>query len=508
MKIINLKLAFAIIALLSAGCNPIKKEVSFTHQWDTIRVLKNPYKGWYHHLLDNGIEKYKISNDSLFRSFPGMDHLYLRLAWSYLEPAEGRYDWHRIDEIVAKYVPLGYKISFRISSKETGIFPGSVGQEWNGVQYATPAWVAKAGAKGTVAGIPNRSGKRTNRDIKSWVPKWDDPVYLQKLDQFHRAFAARYDGQPWLSYVDIGSIGDWGEGHTSSSTNIPPSVTEVKANIDVFLKNYKKSQLVVPDDLLWYRKSDEDAKTLYDYAKGHGITLRDDSPMVPWYIETYLKTGSVSHPHFYDPWYLQKPIVLELGHYSSFKKDGNWLGKNGSEKISKYGISGADIVRKAIETMHATYIGYHGYAEDWLAENPDLTRELANRCGYWYFPVSASYPSTMNRGENELSIEWLNKGVAPAYTIFGLILRFESENPGNSFDLLPVNSGNKNWLPGISKTEKYRIEIPPEAKKGSYILKFKLTYQAGESSLPVQIGVKESVIDTKGFAELGKVQVK
>ncbi len=47
-----------------------------------------------------------------------------------------------------------------------------------------------------------------------WEPKFDDPVFLAKLDRFLAAFAARYDGQPWLRYVDIGSIGDRGEGHS------------------------------------------------------------------------------------------------------------------------------------------------------------------------------------------------------------------------------------------------------------------------------------------------------
>lgn len=36
--------------------------------------------------------------------------------------------------------------------KETGTYPGSVGQQHNGVMYATPVWVEKAGAKGTVTG--------------------------------------------------------------------------------------------------------------------------------------------------------------------------------------------------------------------------------------------------------------------------------------------------------------------------------------------------------------------
>jgi hypothetical protein len=37
------------------------------------------------------------------------------LAWAYLEPEEGKFDWSYIDDIVKKYVPLGYGISFLIS---------------------------------------------------------------------------------------------------------------------------------------------------------------------------------------------------------------------------------------------------------------------------------------------------------------------------------------------------------------------------------------------------------
>ena len=473
--------------------------IDFKLQWDTIRVLKNPYKGWYHHLLDNGVDKYPIKNDTLFAAFPGMDHLYLRLAWSYLEPIEGQYDWHRIEEVVAKYVPLGYKISFRITNKETGTYPGSVGQELNGVQYATPAWVEKAGAKGVVTEVWN---------VKSWTPKWDDPIYLEKLDNFNRAFAERYDGKPWVSYIDIGSIGEWGEGHTSFSTKIPPTVAEVKANIDVFLKNFKKTQLVCTDDLLYYGKQDADVKTLYKYATANGISLRDDSPLVDWYLQNNLNSWSVSHPRFYDPLYLKKPIVFELQHYGMVKKEGNWVGKNGSEMIDKYGYSGAEIMRKAIESMHATYIGYHGYAEEWLADNPDLTNELANRCGYWYFPLSATYRSILKTGRNEISINWLNKGIAPAYNKFGLLFRFESKDQSNSFDAKPLDSGNKNWLPGISKTENYQIDIPATTKKGEYVLKFKLVDQSEASKQQIQIGLKESLTDQNGYVELGQITIK
>lgn len=63
----NLIILSIIIILISIACNP-QQEFNFQTQWDTTRVLQNPDKGWYHHLLDNGVETYAINNDSIFRS--------------------------------------------------------------------------------------------------------------------------------------------------------------------------------------------------------------------------------------------------------------------------------------------------------------------------------------------------------------------------------------------------------------------------------------------------------
>ena len=58
--------------------------------------LENPHKGWYHHFPDNHPDKYKLAADADLLDFPGMDHLYIRLAWSYLEPREGEFHWEVI----------------------------------------------------------------------------------------------------------------------------------------------------------------------------------------------------------------------------------------------------------------------------------------------------------------------------------------------------------------------------------------------------------------------------
>jgi hypothetical protein len=462
--------------------------------WDTERVLKNPGKGWYHHLLDNGVDRYAIRDEAVFRSFPGMDHLYLRLAWSYLEPREGDFDWRRIDDVVQKYVPLGYGIAFRITSKETGVAPGVVAQERDGVQYATPVWVEDAGARGIVSEAWG---------VRSWTPDWDDPVYLAKLDGFVEAFAARYDGKPWVRYVDVGSVGEWGEGHTSFSTKVPPTVAEVKASIDIYARHFKSSQLVVTDDLLYYGKPEAEVAALFDYAVGKGMTLRDDSPLVDWYMRNHLETWTVSHPHFYDPLYLRKPIVFELEHYAAVKRNGNWRGRNGAETLPDYGVSGADVMRKALELLHASYIGFHGFPEDWLADNPHLTRELANRCGYWYFPESLSVPRAVSAGQTAVRITWLNRGVAPAYEPFEISLRLVSVD-GRVVDLGTHDSGNLGWRPDEPVEQLYRVEVPPSAEAGEYRLQVRLS---GDDRA-VAIGLKAEATGSDGFSALGSVLVE
>ena len=49
-----------------------------------------------------------------------MDHIYLRLAWSYLEPEEGRYNWKVIDEVIEKWTDLGLMVLGAAAAFATG----------------------------------------------------------------------------------------------------------------------------------------------------------------------------------------------------------------------------------------------------------------------------------------------------------------------------------------------------------------------------------------------------
>ena len=149
-----------------AGRGTYKNRVFFNLEryWDSARVCNNPHKGWCIHYYDNGITNYgnRMDPHDSLPDFPGLNDIYLRLAWSYLEPEEGKYNWLLIDSIINRWVNWGHTISFRITCKETEIV------------YATPEWVRKAGAKGKFIQHPELN-------IQAWAPDYGDPVFLQKL---------------------------------------------------------------------------------------------------------------------------------------------------------------------------------------------------------------------------------------------------------------------------------------------------------------------------------------
>jgi hypothetical protein len=465
---------------------------------DAKSPLANPHKGWYHHFPDNHLtDRYPIRQDADLLEFPGMDHLYMRLAWAYLQPEENRFTWEVIDQTIEKWTSHRLGIAFRISCRETGT--DRIQQ-----QYATPKWVIDAGAKGG----HYYKGKETGPD-GPWEPDFADPVFLEKLEGFLQAFGQRYDGKAWLRYVDVGSIGDWGEGHTSSGSNKTYGFEERKKHVDLYLKYFPNTQLVVADDFVYAIRDADQQEKMHRYVLNHGISYRDDSILVNWYVTSTSNTWCVRSPQFFQDCYLKTPTIFELEHYSAVRRQGNWFGKPGSSLV-KFGggKTGADYFRGALRLLHATYIGYHGYAHQWYAENPDLTGELLNQCGYWYFLHRVKTAGRWRPASRVvIETEWENRGVAPAYHPYQLKVRLEGSE---SVDLPAVASQNCRWLPSekakTTYTERYELNLPAAMKSGEYVLK--LALYSPDAEREVKLALKHERRDTAGFYKIGTIRVE
>lgn len=461
---------------------------------DATRVLVNPHKGWYHHFPDNNPNKYIIARDADLLEFPGMDHVYIRLAWSYLEPKEGQFDWAVIDQIIEKWTAHGLGIAFRISCKETST--DRIEQ-----QYATPRWVQAAGAQGG----HYRAGEAIGPE-GPWEPVWDDPVFLEKLEKFIAAFAARYDRQPWVRYIDIGSIGDWGEGHAWAGSRKTLSFDVRERHVDLHLKYFKRAQLVISDDYVYALKDLGERESLHQHILASGISYRDDSIMVNGYFSHSSDRFTVRSPDYFAAAYLRFPTVFELEHYGKVKQLGNWemLPKSAAAKFGQ-GKTGPDFVRGALGLLHATYIGYHGDAREWLTDNPELTKELLNRCGYWLFPVSIDLPPTLVSESNvpfRLTID--NRGVAPTYQPYELRVKFSDSRTSW---VSVVGRSDRTWLPGAPVVVQNDLTVPASLKPGRYAVSLGLFDSSSGRERPVEFALQANVREPEGYYRVAEIEV-
>jgi len=340
--------------------------------------LANPGIGWVLHYYDNVPAHYgsKLAPSDTLDGWPGLSVIYLRIPWSYIEPEEGKFDWSVLDTPAQRWIAKGKQAAFRITASES----------WT--RWATPKWVHDAGAKG----YDFRPGKGVQAGGPLWEPDFDDTVFLQKLDRFLAAMAARYDGNAEVAFIDVGSLGVWGEGHTWSSTKRPIPPATVKRHIDLHKKHFQKTLLAVNDDMGGPEAMG--ASEVIRYAAAQGLTLRDDSILVQPAPRAYF------HAVWADPFWPRVPVILESEHYGGSKARGAW--------------QDGRLYLKAIEEYHASYASIHWWPEEFLRENRELVKKINQRLGYRLQLVEASWPKTVRAGGVlTFAGQWRNAGVAP-----------------------------------------------------------------------------------------------
>ncbi len=364
------------IVLMTIAGSAADDKTTVVHPPDTGQALVNPGMGWVLHHYDNIAFNYggRLEPSDTVDDFPGVTTVYLRIAWSHLEPEEGRFTWSVLDTPAQRWLDKGKQIALRISCSESFM------------RYATPEWVEKAGAKGY--NFSPRKGVDPNGPY--WEPDFDDPVFLEKLDHFLAALADRYDGNPEVAFIDVGSVGVWGEGHTYASTRKSNSVATIRRHIDLHTKHFKKTLLVANDDFALHDRGREPI----EYAAQQGLSLRDDSILVQGGDKAYFNAD------FAQLFWPRVPVVLESEHYGPSRDRGNW--KDGSQYL------------EAIEKYHASYASIHWWPREFLAANEDLVRKINLRLGYRLQLVEASWPSEIAVDSSFwFATQWRNAGVAP-----------------------------------------------------------------------------------------------
>lgn len=435
--------------------SPFYRDLRPTH--DDKKILRNPHKGWGLHYIDNGIQRpfYRdsIAEDDNLLDFPYLNHMYLRFDWGDIEKEEGVYDWSYLDAIFDKWGKLGYRFSLRLCTYE--------GRD-DRICYPTPKWVFDAGAE-----CFDHDG--------IIEPLYDDPIYLEKLEAFMAVYAKKYDGHPLVEFVDIGTFGTWGEGHTGDGSCKNYRQEVLMKHIEMTLRYFKKTYVMLNDDMVRHAIDvypGESPEKYIDFCRMHGCGLRDDSIIVQYCSDVY-GYDTLANPSMYDGFWKNAPIDMEFQHMRMTTPE---VFRDGYPTLA------------ALERSHATYACFHGDPRKWLAQCPEFNLYAGARLGYWYFPEGLIMPEFVSDIPAFAEFTVSNRGFGLGY--FDGELEFSLKDDGGKVYNLGRNAANnRNWMPGTASTVRVKMNLDG-VPAGNYQLSLGL-YE-GERAIQMAVFDKNS----------------
>jgi hypothetical protein len=377
---------------------------------DNGQALRNPNMGWQLYYYSNVLANYgsQLAPEDVVEEFPGMNVVFLRLPWSFLEPEKGKFNWEIIDTPAQRWLQTGRQVAFCISATE------------NWTRQGTPQWVFDEGAK----------AYEVNGFLEA---DYDDPVFLQAVDHFVGEMAGRYDGDPSVAYVAIGHFGMWGEGHTVLTTpvhNREWGFETQKKYIDIYRRHWRRTQLCLSDDFAGHDQPGSHFR-ITDYAFSQGVTLWDCSILVQppprsWY-----------HSEMAQQFWPSMPVILEHEHYGGSVARGAW---------------DKELLLKAVEDYHASYLYIHWWPREELEANRDIIARINRRMGYRINMTEASWPAEIRKNEPfRIRSSWRNVGVAPCY--------------GGGYPCFTIKNGQGGIVAVLVDTE-FNVKSLPVAEPG------------------------------------------
>ena len=409
------------------GPNASAAEVVQVFQ-ETEETFANPGQGWMTtRRLPDGPGRFPYSV------------AYFRLNWEDLEPAEGQYRWQLIDEAMTAWAKRDARIAFRIMTTNAH----SKGY------YCSPKWLFDAGCKSydyLAGGDDITSGGARIARIE---PDYGDPIYLEKHGRLIQALAERYDGNPQIEFLDIGSYGIWGEWHTKHPQPWPVR----KRIIDMYLDGFRKTPLVSMSD---------DAEAL-GYALPHGTGFRRDGVGSPWHEANWIGSKKYAEVQgFADQW-KRAPVVFE------------WYGPY--DYLLQRGWS----FDRALDFMAANHVTF---INDNVGKVPPdqmpKLKQIGRRAGYRFVLRKVSHPDSVAPGEVlPVTLKWSNVGVGKLYRRYPLVLYLLDSKGAIVCQQTQADINPADWLPG-DHSSTGTLRLPASLPAGQYTLGLALVDPASE----------------------------
>lgn len=401
------------VAILLAGLafQVLGGEVRFA---ENTEPFANPAQGWT-----------AYGNWDKVTNYVNVGCGYFRFQWQELNPKEDVYDWTPLEREIDFYAKRGLPFYFRLMTCSR-----------NGKRKSlVPDWVWAKGAKphpyqGAKFNYDQEGDK--NATTEMWCPYWDDEVFLSAHEKFLKALAAKYDGDPRLYAVDIGSYGNWGEWHCWRLGKDGVSDRDYGADnatkwriAKMYLDNFTRTPLVMmTDDIPTLRRM---------FAGGmRPAGLRRDGVGLIKLFKRWGKDGSrYETVDGMDEVWRSKPVAFEwVSPLERLMKPGQKAFDRGQD------MSDIDFACEWMLARHVSTIDtvpFFPWQLDDYPEKKSATRKLDLYAGARLVPRTAAVTSDGRTVEIVLRGE--NKGVAPIYAPFRLALCVKDAGWSKDFDV-------------------------------------------------------------------------
>jgi hypothetical protein len=395
----------------------------------------------------NPVDRYRFEPDQKTWNHPDSGLSYAGASWNALEPEEGVYDWTTLDVKLERAKKLGCNAVVRCS-------PYSLTED-------IPAWL--------------RVMYPEDPEFPFWRIDPNTTDFAFYWERFVKAFAARYDGHPYISSVDMALCGAWGEGAGSEF------VAEEKLDgiIRAYCQGFNKTPLqcllhdpVSVGAILKYRKNiGFRVDCLGDMGGFHGKEWSHMQDYYPMNIENF---------DMHDAWE-KGPVLFEACWHMN-----DWY------------LSGWDIDYIIEESLKWHISSYNSKQTTVPEAWKDAVYQWVKKMGY-RFELRRGQARAEN-GQLSVKLLWGNTGVAPCYEAYPVVIRLKNAAHEQTWRL---QADIRAWLPGEDHLTKAQLPIALPA--GEYEL------SVGIDSCIDRVGMLNLAIegrDEAGFYPLGLLKVE
>ncbi len=335
----------------------------------------NPLKGW----VRWGENAENTQDTSL---------AYVAVRWSELEAVKGNYDFTALEQQwnFLYWKQQGVHLILRVVADEPG----------EQSHLDIPSWLyEEMGGSGTW--YDSSYGK-------GFSPDYTHPAMIEAHERLLKALGQRYDKDPQIACVQLGSLGHWGEWHVNTEAGIArfPSLTIAEQYIRHYTDAFSSTPLLMRRP---YPAVNEEGLGLYNDSLG---LEESDDRFLDWIRNGYV-SGQTDEalPACPDFW-KTAPSGGELG---------------SGVAMEQYFTEGSGKLLASVRELHTSWIGPKSPRRQ---ELPETAREnmdaIAAEMGYCYtvnkMTVRRSIP-----GSRKITVEFYNLGIAPMYASWPV--RFE-----------------------------------------------------------------------------------